>query len=155
MIFKSSSNPSHSIVLWFYDPCGSLPIQGALWFWKQLRVHAKCLYLGTRGSTEEYYFYCLLEDKCSWYTSRAAELFCLSEAPLGAHAQVWGPQQKDVDLLELVQRMAMEMAMEWPWRGAGALLLWRKAEGVHLVQPGEGKASKRSHWGSPVFKGRL
>ena len=59
-------------------------------------------------------------------------------------------RKKDMDLLERVQRRATKME---EGQRAGAPLLWRQAERVGVVQPGEEEAPGRPYSSLPVPKG--
>ena len=61
-----------------------------------------------------------------------------------AQRVVRGPQHKDMELLEWIQRRASKRA--------GSPLLWSKAEGDGLVQLGEKKALGRLHCSLSVFE---
>jgi len=104
---------------------------------------------------------CRLEgQQCpGMYQKRCREregIVCLYLTSMGTHLeyciQAWGPQYGMA--AELLKQIQAEEGHEDDQR-VGVPLLWRKADGIKIVQPGEEKAPGRPHCGLLVLAGSL
>jgi len=93
------------------------------------------------------------EEGCpeDWGRWLLPSILCLCETPSGVLCPGLGPstQERCWAFGEVP-----EVGHEDDPR-AGALLLWRQAGGIGLIQPGKEKAVGKPHSGLPVFKGSL